>query len=119
MLIIRLSRTGRTNFPTFSLVVAEKSAPVKSGKIVEKLGHYLPAEKTPVFSFEKTRVEYWISKGAQVSETAARLLKKNGVTGMEKFVDFTKKYQVKKKVEKEAGVAVSPAGAEVKKEEEK
>lgn len=111
--MIRLSRTGRNNFPTFSIVVTEKTNPVNDGNFVEKLGHFLPAQEPPVVVVEKARVEYWISKGAKPSETVARLLKKQGMVGMEKFVDFTKKYQRKKKAGKEAA-AVPVTGADVK-----
>ncbi|GEM_PF-1399550 len=98
MLIIRFSRIGRNNARYFRLIVTEKTNPsAQDGKFVERLGHYSPAGKKPEFVFAKDRVEYWISKGAGVSETAARLFKKNGMNGMEKFVDFSKKYADKKK----------------------
>jgi small subunit ribosomal protein S16 len=85
MLIIRLQRTGRENLPTYRLVVAEKSRPVKGG-VLEHLGHFLPAANPPIVELKKERIEHWVSKGATASNTAARLLSKNGIKGLEKYI---------------------------------
>lgn len=95
--MVRLSRTGRTNIPTFSVVVTEKTNAAKDGNILEKVGTYSPAQNPPVFRVERDRIDYYLSRGATLSETLARLLKKEGAPGMEKFVDFKKRYQIKKK----------------------
>ena len=111
MLMIRLSRTGRTNSPYYSIVVTEKTNPATDGNFLEKVGTYSPAGANPTFTFEKERILYWISKGAQVSETLARLLNKQGVAGMEKFVDLKKKFQIKTGKEVVAAPA-APAAAD-------
>lgn len=85
MLVIRLQRTGRENLPTYRLVVAEKARPVK-GKFLEILGHYLPAQKDPVFKVESEKIQEWVKKGAIPSDTVARLLRKNGLKDMDKFI---------------------------------
>lgn len=91
MLIIRLQRTGRENLPTYRLVVAEKARPVK-GKFLEILGHFLPARKPAILDVKKDRVEFWVKRGAAVSNTAARLFQKEGMKGMEKYIErYTKK----------------------------
>lgn len=91
MLIIRLQRTGRENLPTYRLVVAEKTRPVK-GKFLEILGHFLPARKPAVLEVKKDRVEFWMKRGAAVSNTAARLFAKEGMQGMEQYIErYTKK----------------------------
>ena len=116
MLVLRLQRTGRENTPTFRITVSEKARSAKKGAM-ELLGHYLPAQKTPVFEVKKDRVLYWISKGAQPSNTLARLLKKNGVEGMEKYIE---RYAKQKKRGEEAAAAEAPKAApaaEAKKEE--
>ena len=113
MLVIRFQRTGRRNVPTFRLVVAEKSAAVK-GKIVEYLGHYLPARNPHVFEFEKDRLDHWIKMGACPSNTAARLLTRAGVKNLEKFIQRYAKQ--KKKGEEEAPVEAPKAKAEAKSE---
>lgn len=85
MLKIRLQRTGRTNAPTYRLVVAEHSRPVQ-GKHLEVLGHYLPTRNPVVFEFDSEKILGWIKKGACPTDTVARLLNKSGVKGMEKFI---------------------------------
>lgn len=108
MLIIRLQRTGRENLPTYRLVVADKARSVK-GKFMEIIGHYLPARKPAVFEVKKDRVEYWMQRGAAVSNTAARLLQKEGMKGMEKYIErYTKK---KTKDEEAAPAEAAPATA--------
>ena len=99
MLKIRLQRTGRENIPTYRIVVAEKSDPVK-GKSHEVVGHYLPARDPVVFEYKAERIQFWVDRGALPSETLARLLRKAGMKGMEKFITpYTKR-----KPKKEAAV---------------
>jgi small subunit ribosomal protein S16 len=83
---------------------------------MELLGHYLPAQKTPVFEVKKERVAYWISKGAHPSNTLARLLKKSGMDGMDKFMERYAKQKPKNEVPVEAPKPAA-APAEAKKEE--
>ncbi len=81
MLVIRLQRTGRKNEPTYRLVVAENSAPVK-GNYVELVGHYLPSRTSPVLTVDAARITHWVSKGAKASDTVARLLTAQGIAGL-------------------------------------
>ncbi len=103
MLVIRLTRTGKTSQESFRMVVAEGSKAVKR-QYVELVGHYVPTTNPKVLKFNKDRILYWISKGAQPSESVASLLKAEGVPGMEKFIKFTpdKKGKKKKGGDKEA-----------------
>ncbi len=87
MLVIRLTRTGKTSQESFRMVVAEQSKAVKR-QYVELVGHYVPTSNPKVLKFDQDRIKYWISKGAQPSETVASLLKAEGVAGMEKFIKF-------------------------------
>jgi small subunit ribosomal protein S16 len=73
MLRIRLTRTGKKHQPTYRIVVAEHTAPIK-GKFVEILGYYLPTQKPKVFEVKKERVEYWMKNGATPSDTVHNLL---------------------------------------------
>lgn len=75
MVKIRLTRTGRKNHPSYR-VVATDSHNKRDGKVIEYLGHYSPLSKE--FACEKERVEYWLSNGAQLSNTVARLMVKQG-----------------------------------------
>lgn len=107
MLMIRLSRTGKRNAPFYSIVVTEKSNPSSDGNFLEKLGTYSPSKKN--INFKKDRIEHWIKHGARPTETMARLLNKQGFTGMDRFVDFKK--QFKKKSDKAPEEASTPAEA--------
>lgn len=107
MLVIRLQRTGRKNLATYRIIVAEKANAAK-GKFHEILGHYLPSQKEAVFKVENERVEHWVKNGAIPSDTMARLLKKNGLKGMEKFIEsYSKKRS--KKAPAEVPAAPTPA----------
>lgn len=71
MLIIRLTRTGKRNAPSFRMVLTEKQNPVK-GKFIELLGHYNPRLKT--HAFKKERILYWLGQGVKCSATVHNLL---------------------------------------------
>lgn len=109
MLVLRLQRTGRENLPTYRIVVAEKRRPVK-GKFMEIVGHYLPANDPVVFQVKTERVEHWVAKGAVPSDTLARLLKRNGVKNMDKFIQRYAK-QKSKSEQPEAPAAAPKAEA--------
>jgi small subunit ribosomal protein S16 len=108
MLVIRLQRTGRENLPTYRLVVAEKARPVK-GKFLEILGHYLPAQKDPVFKVEAEKIQEWVKKGAIPSDTVARLLRKNGLKDMDKFIKRYPKRRSKNAPPEEVAPKPAPA----------
>lgn len=110
MLVLRLQRTGRKNLPTYRIVVAEKARPVK-GKFLDIVGHYLPAGKTPTFQIEKEKIEQWIAKGARPSDTLARLLKKEGLKNMDKFIQRYTKQRSKNAPAEEPAAAAAPAAA--------
>jgi small subunit ribosomal protein S16 len=75
MLSIRLRRTGSSKKPYYRVVVAE-STNWRDGRFVEILGHYDPRRDPAVVKIDSERAKYWISKGAQPSETVQSLLKK-------------------------------------------
>ena len=88
MLIIRFARRGRKGQAFFDLVVAEKSRPVQK-KFINKLGYFNPRTEggKGEFVFNKEQVEKYINNGAQVSQSAARLLAKNGCELAGKFIE--------------------------------
>jgi small subunit ribosomal protein S16 len=91
MLTIRLQRTGRENVATYRIVVVEKARAAK-GKFLEIIGFYLPQRTPAVLDVKKDRVVHWVKFGAHPSSTLARLLKKAGVEGMERFIlKYTKR----------------------------
>ena len=76
MLKLRLRRTGKRNQPYYRLVVAEHTAPL-NGKFVAQLGHYNPRNKELVI--DQDAIVGWMDKGAEPSNTVARLLEKHGL----------------------------------------
>jgi small subunit ribosomal protein S16 len=75
MLSIRLRRAGTTKKPHYRVVVADSRA-WRDGRFVEVLGHYDPRQDPAVVRIDAERARYWISKGAQPSETVKSLLGK-------------------------------------------
>ena len=71
MLMVRLQRIGKRGQAYFRVVILEHTSRVK-GKYLELLGTYNPHQKE--FKVKKDRIEYWISKGAQVSPTVNNLM---------------------------------------------
>ena len=72
---IRLRREGAKNRPYYRVVVADSRSP-RDGKFIEILGTYDPKQTGQNSSFSVERAEYWISKGAQPSDTVRSLIKK-------------------------------------------
>ena len=79
MLMIKLSKTGKTNKKVFRLVISEKSRD-PFGKMLEILGSYNPYTKD--LQVKSDRVKHWLSQGAQMTSTVNNLLVgKNVVEG--------------------------------------
>ena len=72
-----MKRIGAKNAPFFRIVVADSRSP-RDGKFIEELGSYQPLKKGDNFTLNLDRAKYWISKGAQPSDTVASFLKKAG-----------------------------------------
>ena len=73
---IRLRREGTKNSPYYKVVVADRRSP-RDGKFIEIIGAYDPKKPGHNSTLNIDRVEYWISKGAQPSDTVRSLIKKN------------------------------------------
>ncbi|MDR1648681.1 MAG: 30S ribosomal protein S16 [Synergistaceae bacterium] len=84
---IRLSRFGKKKAPFYRLVVADSRSP-RDGRFIELLGTYNPMTDPATVAIEEERALYWLSVGAQPSETARGLLKKQGI--WEKFENAKK-----------------------------
>jgi small subunit ribosomal protein S16 len=76
---IRLRREGAKNRPYYRVVVTDSRSP-RDGKFIEILGTYDPKQTGQNSSFSVERAEYWISKGAQPSDTVRSLIKKQKKT---------------------------------------
>jgi small subunit ribosomal protein S16 len=73
MVVIRLRRAGSKKRPFFRVVVTDSRA-ARDSSFVEILGHYNPRSKPAVVQVDKERVEYWIKKGAQPSDSVRTLI---------------------------------------------
>ena len=78
MLMIRLARVGARKQPHYRIVVIEK-ARARNGRPVEVVGTYNPRTNPPTVELKRERVDHWVSKGAQVSDTVTRILGKQPV----------------------------------------
>jgi small subunit ribosomal protein S16 len=72
---IRMKRIGAKNTPVYRIVVADSRSP-RDGKFIEEIGTYTPLKKGDNFTLDLDRAKYWVSKGAQPSDTVASFIKK-------------------------------------------
>ena len=67
-------RTGAKKRPSYRIVVKEKQSK-RDGAFLENLGTYNPTREPAEINLKNDRVQYWISKGAQPTDTVRRLIK--------------------------------------------
>ena len=79
MVIIRLSRGGSKHRPFYNVVVAD-SRNRRDGRFIERVGFYNPVapEGQESLRLQMDRVSHWQERGAQLSDTVARLVKSAG-----------------------------------------
>jgi small subunit ribosomal protein S16 len=70
-----MKRIGAKNSPVFRIVVADGRSP-RDGKFIEEIGTYNPRQKDSNVKLNLDRIKYWVSKGAQPSDTVASFIKK-------------------------------------------
>jgi small subunit ribosomal protein S16 len=80
---IRLTRVGATKQPSYRVVVAD-SRSARDSRSIETLGHYNPRKDPIEFQVDEEKARAWLAKGAQPSDTVARLLRNAGVLPAEK-----------------------------------
>lgn len=82
---IRLKRTGRTHRPSYRIVAADSRTP-RDGRIIENLGSYQPLHpvEEEQITLDVERAKYWVSVGAEATETVASILKKHGIDAKRK-----------------------------------
>jgi len=74
LLRIRLARTGAKKQSSYRIVVIEREM-ARDGRFVEIVGHYNPRRHPPELVMNRERVDYWLGRGAQPSETVRSFLK--------------------------------------------
>ena len=115
MLHIRLSRTGKRKQPLYRLIVTEKSQD-PWGTYLENLGTYNPRTNPSTIHFKADRIQEWMKKGAQCSDTVWNLLVEQGVVKGEKRkavrISKKRKGEMNKKAEEKAAADVAKKEAE-------
>ena len=75
MVRIRLKRGGAKNHPVYRIVVADNRSP-RDGRFIEEVGTYQPEKKGDNFTIKLDRVDHWIGRGAQPSDTVSSFIRK-------------------------------------------
>ena len=104
MLTIRLHRIGKTNQPSFKIVVVDKRVSAAAGKFREEVGSINRVTKQ--VKLDKEKIVYWISKGAQPSPTVNNILVKEKIIVGKKIANHS---QPKKKEGAATPAAAVPA----------
>jgi len=78
VLRIRLRRVGKKKAPAYRIVVADSRAP-RDGAFVEVIGLYDPLTDPSTVRLDEEKVRAWMAKGAQPSDTVARILRRQGI----------------------------------------
>lgn len=107
MLKIRMQRGGRTNDPSYRIVVCEHTASPKAGTNVDMVGTYDPITKQR--NLKADRIQHWIKMGAQPSPTVHNMLISAGIIKGKKVNVLPQKSAPKK--EEVAAPAAAPVAA--------
>lgn len=75
-LTLRLLRLGKRGNPSYRIVAIDKRKK-RNGTYTDIVGFYNPVATPPVFTLDQKKVDYWLGKGAQVSEGLEKLMKHN------------------------------------------
>ena len=75
---IRLTRVGSKKNPIWRIVVADKRSP-RDGRSIETIGRYNPQTDPSLIEVDEERARHWLERGAQPSQTAAKLLRAKGI----------------------------------------
>lgn len=78
MVRIRMRRVGARRQPYYRIVVADQRKS-RNGRFIEEIGHYDPRTEPETVKYDKERVVYWLSNGAQPSDSVDRFLKRDGI----------------------------------------
>lgn len=79
MVVLRLKRMGRRHRPFFRLNAMDQRSP-RDGRVIEELGWFDPiAAEEKQLNLKNDRIDYWLSVGAQPSQTVKSLLKRVGI----------------------------------------
>ena len=71
---VRLTRVGSKKNPVWRVVVADQRSP-RDGRVIEQVGRYNPQTDPSEIVLDEERIQHWIARGAQPSDTVKRLMK--------------------------------------------
>ena len=113
MVVIRLSRGGSKKRPFYNIIATDHHNR-RDGRFLERLGHYNPmaAASEREVTVATERVEFWASKGAQISPTVKRLLKQVARDAERGAAIESKPGKSKKVIAAEAAAAEAKASEE-------
>ena len=77
---LRLTRVGGRKNPIWRVVAADQRSK-RDGRVLETIGHYNAQTQPSTIVLDEERVRHWLERGAQPSETVAKLLKTQGISG--------------------------------------
>lgn len=75
---MRLKRMGKKRNPIYRIVVADARSP-RDGRNIDEIGFYDPNQEPSVVKIDEEAAKDWLLKGAQPTDTVARLLKNAGI----------------------------------------
>ncbi len=117
---IRLARAGAKKAPFYRVVAADSRAP-RDGRFIEILGRYNPRTHPSTIEMDVEKIDAWIAKGAQLSETVAKLLviaKNPEAAAPAKESGLSKKAQAKAEADAKAAAEAAEAAAKAAAEPE-
>lgn len=76
---LRLTRVGGHKDPVWRVVVADSRSP-RDGRVIETVGHYNAQTEPSTIVIDEVRVRDWLARGAQPSQTVAKLLRIKGIS---------------------------------------
>ena len=76
---IRLTRVGSKKNPIYRVVVADSRSP-RDGRFIEIVGRYNPQTSPSTIDLDEAKVKDWLGKGAQPTDSVARLIKAAGIS---------------------------------------
>lgn len=75
---IRLTRVGATKQPAYRVVVADARS-ARDSRSIDTIGHYNPRTEPVELNIDADKAKAWLAKGAQPSDTVARLFRSAGI----------------------------------------
>jgi small subunit ribosomal protein S16 len=73
---VRLTRVGSKKNPIWRVVVADQRSP-RDGRVIEQIGRYNPQTDPSEVVLDRERLQYWLDRGAQPTDTVRRLMRIN------------------------------------------